>query len=488
MIMTMRSMMIVSVLAVLCAAGVNVVPAQGQTILIDFGNASSWRGVTTPNPDGSGHYWTSVWSGAFYENLPDIDGNATTVNFGFSFAGGTDSYNGPAGVTSAPVTQAMIDAADIDAAALGSLGVNQAAMDFYTSSSFEIQGLDPAKTYNVTFFGSHKYNDNDNTTVYTVYTDSTYAAVVDSVSLLVGQDAMHNRDTVATIRDIEPQTDNILYVRFAGENGGLGYLNCLRIEEALPVKARSPEPRDGATLVPVTTNLKWTAPSGYEPVKYVLSFRADNADWNDPNNTIVVDPVVDLNLDGEAATTEAAVPMMLDYSSTYYWKVAAFKADDPNVFEGPDWSFTTEPELRVDTGPNIMTWLDGGGAIVNLNGSVDCQCVLNSVLWSVEEQPDGATAYIADDASAATWASFDTVGTYVLKLWAQDDSLPPFESEDTVEIRVFADACAAAQSNPAGYAPLAHDTNDDCRVDLADFAAMAADWLEDLSLAENLEY
>lgn len=471
----------------LLLTGLLIPTASGQTILIDFGNASSWRGVTTPSPDINGHYWNSVWSGAYYPNLLDISGNPTSVNFGFAIggAGGTDSYNGPAGVTSNPPTPAQIAAADIDAAALGNLGIKEAAMDFYDSSRFEIQGLDPTKTYNLTFFGSHKYSD-DEITVYSVCTDNTYSATVASAQLNVADapnSPNHNRDTVVTISDLDPQTANTLYIKFVGINGNLGYLNCMQIEEAPPVKARSPLPRAAARNVPLDTHLTWTAPSAYTPARYVLRFRAQDA--SDPN-WLVVDPVVDLALDSDPATTEAAVPIALDYNTTYEWKVSSFKAGDPNEFEGPIWSFTTVPQLQVSAGPNILTWLDGGGAVVNLNGSVGCQCAPD-IIWSVISQPAGSNYYIADPSSAQTWASFDTVGTYVLKLWARDNSIP-MENEDTMEIRVFADACQAAQANPAGYVPLLHDSNNDCREDLEDFAQFAADWLEDLSLTENLEY
>lgn len=214
---------------VLFAAG----PAFASTILIDFGNAISWRGVDVPNPDANGHYWNSVWSGAYYTNLLDISGNPTSINFGFSSAGGTDSYNGPAGVTSNPPTPAEIAATDIDAAALGNLGVKEAAMDYYVNSTFEIQGLDPAKKYNLTFFGSHKFSP-DTTTVYSVYTDNTYTTLVASVTLDV-QDAaspwLHNRDQVATLTGLSPQTFNILYVKFSGLTGIEGYLNALQIQE-----------------------------------------------------------------------------------------------------------------------------------------------------------------------------------------------------------------------------------------------------------------
>lgn len=232
------------VLGVLAFALSLAAEAGGQTILIDFGNAASWRGVDAPGPDGNGNYWNSVWSGAYYENLVGIDGSATAVDFGFSSAGGTDSYNGPAGVTSSPVTQAEIDAADIDAAALGNLGVREAAMDFYTNSAFEIQGLDPTKTYNLTFFGSHKFSPVD-TTVYSVYTDNTYSALVDSASLAVMDGAnpwLHNRDTVVTISGLSPQAFDILYIKFAGINDSEGYLNALQIEEV-------PEPATLALLL-----------------------------------------------------------------------------------------------------------------------------------------------------------------------------------------------------------------------------------------------
>jgi hypothetical protein len=242
--MKTQKVLTASVLAVVFVLGVIVPAYGGETILIDFGNAISWRGVSTPNPDINGNYWNSVWSGAYYTSLIDINGNATSVNFGFSSAGGTDSYNGPAGVVlGTPPTPAEIAAADIDAAALGNLGVKEAAMDFYTNSTFEIQGLNPTKTYNLTFFGSHKWG--GVTTVYSVYTDNTYSTLVDSASLDVVDSAslwLHNRDQVVTINGLSPQMFNILYVKFEGINQTEGYLNCLQIQEI-------PEPATLALLL-----------------------------------------------------------------------------------------------------------------------------------------------------------------------------------------------------------------------------------------------
>jgi len=213
--------------------------AAAQTVLVDFGTDASFRGVDTPSPDANGNHWNGIAPGAFFVDLVDLDNNATTIDFGFSTGVGTDSFNGPAGVTSFPdPTPAEIAATDIDAAALDNLGIKEAAMDFVAGPDgadkrvrFEIQGLDPAKTYDLTFFGSHKFSV-DATTVYSVFTDNTYSSLVDSVSLNVqnpSDPSLHNRDTVATLSGLAPQASNILYVQFVGAGGDQGYLNNMQI-------------------------------------------------------------------------------------------------------------------------------------------------------------------------------------------------------------------------------------------------------------------
>ncbi|HZJ16479.1 MAG TPA: hypothetical protein VFD27_15595, partial [Chthoniobacteraceae bacterium] len=209
--------------------------AMAATVLIDFGNNTSFRGVSVPNPDPNGNFWNSLQPGLFYQNLVGTSNTATTIDLGFSTPVGTDSYNGPAGVTSDPPTAAEIAATDIDTAALGILGVKEAAFDYAatpapnTPARFEIQQLDPTKRYNLTFFGSHKYNTND-TTTYSIYTDNTYTTLVSSVNLFVGSGNTHNRDQVAVLNNIAPQTSNILYVQFFGAGGsGEGYLNSMSL-------------------------------------------------------------------------------------------------------------------------------------------------------------------------------------------------------------------------------------------------------------------
>ena len=211
------------------------VPAHSQTVLIDFGNASSYRGATVANPDAKGHYWNSVWSGAYYPGLLSTNGTATTWAFGFDVPGPTDSYNGPAGDTSVP--GGNLTGCVFNATALGDFAITNAVYDFYVNSTFQIQGLTPGTTYTVKFYGSHKYSDSDYT-VFSIYTNSAYTLLSTSGTLnnqTPGNPAAHNQDTILTLTS-KPWTNGIMYVKFLGTNsssvvgsGVGGYLNALQI-------------------------------------------------------------------------------------------------------------------------------------------------------------------------------------------------------------------------------------------------------------------
>ena len=209
--------------------------ATAQLVLVDFGNDLSFRGLDVNNPDANGNSWTSVWSGAFYPNLIDSTGAPTTIDLGFDGApAGTDSFNGPAGITSSATLMDDVLFTDIDSVALGPLGgALEAAFDFYVSGRVQVQQLDPTKVYDLNFFGSHKFNA-DNITRYSVYSDDAYTNLLASVDLEVGVNNLHNDDEVATISSLPgPANDNnIFYIEWEGSDGvSSGYLNSFSIEE-----------------------------------------------------------------------------------------------------------------------------------------------------------------------------------------------------------------------------------------------------------------
>ncbi|MDF7824123.1 hypothetical protein P4B35_08875 [Pontiellaceae bacterium B12227] len=215
------------------------VPSKIETVLIDLGSDATYRSLSVDSPDANGNFWNVIGYG-YVANMLDINGDATTIDFGPG-AHGRDSYNGPAGATSTATLETDVLNTDIDAYALGALGINEAAFDYFVGTNgssrgrFQIQGLDPSKKYNLTFYGSHKF-DTPGSTTYAVYTDSGYSNLVDSVTLahnnepINGQEFVHNKDRLATIAQIAPQASNILYVEFGGPGGANGYLNAMRID------------------------------------------------------------------------------------------------------------------------------------------------------------------------------------------------------------------------------------------------------------------
>jgi len=48
--------------------------ARAATVLVDFGNNSSFRGASVTNPDQNGNNWNSMQPGLFYTNLIDTTG------------------------------------------------------------------------------------------------------------------------------------------------------------------------------------------------------------------------------------------------------------------------------------------------------------------------------------------------------------------------------------------------------------------------------
>lgn len=216
-------------------------------ILIDLGRDGNWRSLSTPGN------WNSLDASAYWTNLTDSAGAPTPLDFGFvaGAVGGMDSFNGPAGDTSldgAPTyggfnPDAATNAA-VDPAALGELARNEAVFDYFTSSVFVVNQLDPALTYRLTFFGSHKYN-TAATTVFTAYdsdpgdvANANAAGVVAAASLYVndgpvnGNAWQHNTNRVAELTISNLSSVHIGFVDADGSSPG--YLNAMSIEPVLP--------------------------------------------------------------------------------------------------------------------------------------------------------------------------------------------------------------------------------------------------------------
>jgi len=132
---------------------------------------------------------------------------------------------------------------------------------------------------------------------------------------------------------------------------------------AMPEQVRNPTPANGATNVPVTTELQWEAAEG----AFVYLIYAGGS----PTNLSFIGWTTELYF-------EPTPGYNLPYSSTIYWRVDAMGLAESLVKEGEVWSFTTEdspgdePEQVVGPEPSdgatgvdvsvILHWLAASGA------------------------------------------------------------------------------------------------------------------------------
>ncbi len=136
----------------------------------------------------------------------------------------------------------------------------------------------------------------------------------------------------------------------------------------------SPEPANGRTEVPRDVVLSWRP--GIYADKHNVYFGTVFDDVNQASTANPLDVLVSENQDA----LTYALPGLLEFGQTYYWRVDEVNAPpDLVVYKGDVWSFTTVNFLVVDdfesyndldpTDPNsnriFSTWIDGYGTTTN---------------------------------------------------------------------------------------------------------------------------
>jgi len=119
----------------------------------------------------------------------------------------------------------------------------------------------------------------------------------------------------------------------------------------IPVKAREPQPADGAVDVPFDVTLKWRSGLLTDVSEVVISAGRNNVVANAPFVT-------------HAVTGNSFGPLGLAIGTTYYWKVNEVNdALTPSYLDGDIWSFATQDYFVVDDfesyGDISGTWKDG---------------------------------------------------------------------------------------------------------------------------------
>jgi hypothetical protein len=294
---------------------------------------------------------------------------------------------------------------------------------------------------------------------------------------------------------------SILITGAASVTGTISNLTLSQAGQSSP--SHSPDPEGYETDVEVnlssriiTGSVSWLSPDNPNDPNIVQVFEYNL--YMDPNQTKVINATPassDLLYKSVGQTGNSFdPPANLAYDTTYYWRVDSLvdydnvpgsTVNDANTIAGSIWSFTTAsddpaPTVVIDT-PNTITWVNEP---VQLNATVtDSGASPVTITWTSSQDPNTVFSDIhAEDPTVTVNRAFAT-SPYVVLTCSVQDGANPTPNTDTVVLRVYADACAAARgAGRAAQYPM--DFTGDCVISLEDFMPVVEEWLTDYELTD----
>jgi len=313
---------------------------------------------------------------------------------------------------------------------------------------------------------------------------TTFIATVDVIDGLMGDSF-----TVDVLPMIQADTDGV--VQFVLHNASAmlnfcthdyanpDYRPVLNILVA-PQGADNPVPYDGVRVSTDLAALSWKNPEPNEPYGSIYCDVYLGAEPNRPQmDKVSIGPDM-----SSVAINTTHFPNFgnLANKTTYYWIVDCFDdSKDPGLIEGLVWSFYTDdnqPPL-VDAGADQVVWLGMSGLpdqeTITLYGATSDDGLPGpyTVLWTQQDDDAPPVAIVNADQDLAT-VTFTERGVYTFTLTADDGDKQAF---DTVRVIVGDTPCEASHMD-SGEPYLPGDINQDCIVNLEDFAILLSlNWL-----------
>jgi carbohydrate binding protein with CBM35 domain len=250
--------------------------------------------------------------------------------------------------------------------------------------------------------------------------------------------------------------------------------------DGLDPAASSPDPAHLSTVEITQDQLCWTNPAANNPGDTITS---DVYFGTDPNGVYLA------QIATGTVDTCVTIPGSLVMNEDYYWKVNCWDPDGggtPISRPGGLWAFSVgNAPPDPNAGPDQYTWLGKDGTPGQITVSIDARVTDDgepsgtlTYLW--EQVDNGApTVVISPDDVEDISITFTATGFYQFELTASDGDL---ERSDSVYVGIGTTPCDAVQQNPYWWY-YQGDINEDCYVDLKDFALLAADWLNCLDPA-----
>jgi hypothetical protein len=212
-------------------------------------------------------------------------------------------------------------------------GIDEMAFDVYYPANDSEGGFNPLPHSIVAFDYHFEPHANPSSNLPT--TRGQWHTIVVDVSHLDVADMDHMLDFMiqAHGEDFDPDGDD------PNNWGALMFMDNLRLRYAASKFATFPRPGNGSAGVDRNEDIKWRA--GVDASSHDVYFGTSFADVNDATTSTAVifrgnQPLADVNYE----------PNILDPDQTYYWRID--EVNDPNVWKGEVWSFTTVEYSVVD--------------------------------------------------------------------------------------------------------------------------------------------
>lgn len=299
---------------------------------------------------------------------------------------------------------------------------------------------------------------------------------VTSSNVLTGTfDSMNGGSAVEGTQIILAGNTYSLTYQYAAEGGANNDIALVFESGSASQTAHTPVPADEARVDMTLALLDWVNPGPNVPGNpvYCDVYLGTEPDRLTMNMKSLGNDISQVDID----TTNFPTYGNLQNQTQYYWAVDVH--DGLNLRSGPMWSFIVnhnEGSPNVNAGPDQLTWLGMSGtpgqeAIV-LNGTTSDDGAY-TVLWT--QVDNGApTVSITPNNVDDTSVTITARGTYEFMLTADDGDM---QSADIVRVIVGSTSCDASHIS-TGEAYDAEDQNQDCIVDMGDFAVLIADeWL-----------
>jgi hypothetical protein len=236
-----------------------------------------------------------------------------------------------------------------------------------------------------------------------------------------------------------------------------------------------PSPYDGGKAVFGPRTLSWTM-DNLEPNSLVSVFTCDVYFGTTlPPTTKVL----------SKSTAETYNAGDIQVPGTYYWQIDVYDSDvsaTVPAYSSLVFQFVVGGTPIINAGADIKSWwLGGGTSVEQIVGSTSEGDPLPTLLWEVTE---GDANFVAIDnptivnptvtITAKTGPPY-VYETYQLTLTGTNEH---GDDSDTMDIKVYADACEHAKSI-SGFAILPGDVDEDCDVDADDLMDMIGNWMMD---------